>query len=294
MRTTQKQLIHRVLILAVGICVLTAACGSDTKKTATAAKSSAAANAASESAYCDTAREWAVHELVPYDNSDPAATKTWFDDYLAFSQRAAGQAPAELRDEWTLNVEAISTQLIPVLQKYEFNVQRLMAEGSDEEKSLIDQPPESIQEAQAAIHRYESNVCASEEPAAAEVDFSSEKRAAAFCGAIEADNEMVGAVNEAGMSPADVRKLATSKGFKDVLQKQRDTAPAVIKDDVEALDTFVQDKQLPLMAEHGYDIRKILLDGPQADREILQRTAPEVRDHYARVAAYEQQVCAAE
>ena len=40
-----------------------------------------------------------------------------------------------------------------------------------------------------------------------------------------------------------------------------------------------------------HDIRRLLLEGTAEERAILQSTDPAIRTHYARVAAYEQQLC---
>jgi hypothetical protein len=290
--TTRRQLTLRVLVLAIGICILAAACGSDDKKTAAVAKPAAASSAEAASAYCDTARDWAVHELTPVDvEGDAAAARTYFAEYVAFNHKGREQAPAVIRDEWNLSAGAVDAQLVPVLEKYGYDLGRLMSEGSDAEKALLDQPPEDVQHAQDAIHLYESKVCAAGQPPAAEVDFSKEKKAAAYCQAVGADDEMTGKVLGAGADPEAIRKLATSKEFLAVLKKEHDNAPAVIKADTDAMYTFVQHQHLPLLERRGYDFRKILLDGPQADREILNSTSPEVRNHFARIAAYDEQVC---
>ena len=55
--------------------------------------------------------------------------------------------------------------------------------------------------------------------------------------------------------------------------------------------SWTRDKQLPVLAKFGYDMRKVLLDGTPADRAALNKSAPAIRDHYARTLAYEQQVC---
>ncbi|MEY2567646.1 MAG: hypothetical protein QOE35_2175 [Actinomycetota bacterium] len=283
---------QRMLFLVIGICVLTAACGSETKKTATAKPAAAASNAATESAYCDTARQWSVHEIVPVNEDDPVAARKYWGEYTAFNEKASGLAPAAIKDDWNLSVEAINNTLGPVLEKYNFEFARLEKEGSAQEKAIADQPPENVQQAQAAIHRYESDVCAAGQPQPADVDFSGEKKVVAYCDAIAANNDMVNKVFADGAKPADVRKLTTSKEFQAVIEKEHDSAPSAIKADRDVLYSFWKKMQLPLQAKYGYDFRKILLDGPRADRETLQSISPAVHDNYARAAAYEQQVCA--
>jgi hypothetical protein len=166
-----------------------------------------------------------------------------------------------------------------------------MTEGSDAEKAALDQPPENVQQAQAAIHRYESDVCASEQPSAAEVDFSGEKKAAAYCDAIAKNNEMVGEVFAGGAKPDAIKALLTGKEFDAVLQAQRDNPPAVIAADVKALGSYWNERQVPTWETYDFDMRKAILNGKQADREVIQTTDPAIREHFARALAYEEQVC---
>ena len=280
----------RSIVLTAAVTALTAACGSDggtAARTATPA-APAASSAAAESPYCDVARRWGLHELVPFDDRDPAAFRAYWAAYVAFNKSAQESSPAKLRDEWDLNVDAITTRLTPVFEKYGFDTARLEAEGTDAEKALAQDPPADVAAAQATIHEYESRVCASEQPPAANVDFSGEEKSAQYCDAVAAADEMAG---KAGADQELVRKLATDPEFLDLLRQQHDHAPAALQADADALYTFWTGEQLPLLAGRGYDMRSIILDGPQADREVLNSTAPRIRDHYARAAAYQQQVC---
>ena len=293
MRTTPKHFIHRMLILAVGISILTAACGKDTEKTATTAKPTATANAAAESPYCDAAREWAVAELTPFDDSDPAAFRAHWDAFVAFIDKGTQLSPAPIHDDWAVYGAVIAKQT-PVLERFGYDKGRFEEQATPEEKALFEDPGPEAGKAFATVLNYEALTCATAQPPAAEVDFSDEKPAQAYCEAAGADNEMMGEVVGNGFTPEDFRALVTSKDYQAVTKKERDAAPAVIKDDAEALYTFLQEEQLPLVAKRGYDVRKIILDGPHADREILQGTAGAVRDSSARLAAYEEQVCGAE
>ncbi|HEX2302623.1 MAG TPA: hypothetical protein VHH57_03280 [Gaiella sp.] len=44
---------------------------------------------------------------------------------------------------------------------------------------------------------------------------------------------------------------------------------------------------------HGYDIRRIWLDGTPEDRAVFTLSHPDVVEHDARLTAYEEQVCTA-
>ena len=46
-----------------------------------------------------------------------------------------------------------------------------------------------------------------------------------------------------------------------------------------------------LVARYDYDVRRLLLEGSQHDREVFSYLVPEVRSAYARTAAYEAQLC---
>ncbi len=284
-----------MLVLAVGLCILTAACGSDDKKTAASASAtrSAAELAAAESPYCDAAREWAVAELTPFDDGDPAAFQAHWQQYLAFMDKGARLSPPPIHDDWAVYAATVAKQT-PVMEKFGYDKGKFEEQATPEEKAFFEDPGPEVGQAFDTLLSYESLTCASGQPPAADVDFSGEKKAVAYCAAVAENNELNGELFGGGAKPADVRKMLESKDFQAVVDKQYSAAPEIIKDDAKALNAYWHDKQVPLTVERGYDFRKILLDGPQADREVLQSTAPEIREHYARVAAYEEQVCGGE
>ena len=57
------------------------------------------------SAYCDEAREWAIHEMEPFDESDPAAFPV-----LGVLRRLrdgrSRHSTDEIKDDWVLKVES--------------------------------------------------------------------------------------------------------------------------------------------------------------------------------------------
>ena len=97
-----------------------------------------------ESAYCETYRAWQVHELdggTGDDQPNPAAFRAYWEDYLEFNKTSLQQAPAEIRDDWIVSDRAIRTVLTPVLEKYDFDVQRIATEGTAAEKALGEPTP---------------------------------------------------------------------------------------------------------------------------------------------------------
>jgi hypothetical protein len=46
-----------------------------------------------------------------------------------------------------------------------------------------------------------------------------------------------------------------------------------------------------VLEHHGYDVRHLVLDGTAEERAIFQSTDPAIRDHFARVRAYDEQLC---
>src|SRR5438445_12822948 len=55
---------------------------------------------AASSAYCDAARQWAIHELVPVNDQDPAAFKTYWNEYLGFVDKGVHLSPKPINAEW--------------------------------------------------------------------------------------------------------------------------------------------------------------------------------------------------
>ena len=157
------------LLLSLGLGVAAAGCGGTDR-----AEAAFAPVDGTESAYCDTYRAWQVHELdggTGDDQPNPAAFRAYWKDYLEFNKTSLQQAPAEIRDEWIVSDRAIRTVLTPVLEKYDFDVQRIAKEGTAAEQALGEPTPE-VQKAQDAIHAYEDRVCGVATPPAANVAFN--------------------------------------------------------------------------------------------------------------------------
>ena len=113
----------------MGLGVAAAGCGGTDRAEAAFAPADG-----TESAFCDTYRAWQVHKLdggTGDDQPNPAAFRAYWKDYLEFNKASLQQAPAEIRDELIVSVRAIRTVLTPVLEKYDFDVERIAKEGTD-------------------------------------------------------------------------------------------------------------------------------------------------------------------
>src|SRR5947208_3008440 len=83
---------------------------------------------AAASAYCTAARQWAIHELVPVNDQDPAAFKTYWNEYLGFVVKGVRLSPKPINADWKLVFTALQP-FTGVLTKYDFNVGALMEKG---------------------------------------------------------------------------------------------------------------------------------------------------------------------
>jgi len=267
-----------------------AGCGSSASKTATPAT---AAPATTESRYCDTALRWQVHEITPLDPSNPAATKKWARDYAAYVQRAAEQAPAAIRADWSRSRRGVEGTFLPLLAKYGYSLERVQARGSAHEKALLDSPPPPIARAQDHIHAYDASVCAATRPEPADVTFKG-RAPKQYCALVGADNRATDGVRARGMKPAAIRALLTGRAYRDRQRGFSAFAPPEISDDVATMVRFEAEQWDPLVARHGYDVVRLLLDGTQHDREVLNYQLAVVSRAFARIEAYDRQQCPAE
>jgi hypothetical protein len=273
---------HRRFMAFTAACVAVAALG--------LAGCSGGSKNASDRAYCDTAREWSINQLVPVDETDPAAMKQRMAEYAAFVTEAAEQAPEDVDADWQLNKQGVVGTLIPLFEKYGYSQERLEAEASDAEKALLQEPPDDVAQAQDRIHEYEGTVCAATQPAAADVTFEG-TGSKAYCEASLANQETAGEVQSGGMQPDAVRALLTSPEYAQRQDALVRTAPPAIHDDAVKVRAFDTSQFEPLLEENGYDLRQVFLDGSPHEREVVQHRAPEVSTAYARIEAYEQQFC---
>ena len=247
-----------------------------------------------ESAYCDTYRAWQVHELdggTGDDQPNPAAFRAYWKDYLEFNKTSLQQAPAEIRDEWIVSDRAIRTVLTPVLEKYDFDVQRIAKEGTAAEQALGEPTPE-VQKAQDAIHAYENRVCGVATPPAANVGFNADTSSKSYCAALSDFNRGFEKVESSRFDPAVMRSVFTADSFQESLDALEETAPDEIAADQEAVSEWFRSSWSDVVAEYDYDIRRIWLDGTPEDRAAFTFSHPDVLDHDTRLTAYEEQVCA--
>jgi hypothetical protein len=298
MRTTLRQLVHRTLLLAVGISVFAVGCGSDTPKATSPSTPPAAKADPNDSEYCKTARAWMVHELDGDGDSfasDPVAFEKYWGEYMDFVATATRQAPAEIRDDWPIGHDFMVKHFTPLLEKYDFDVARAKAEGSAAEIAVgkrIEEPTPAEQRAQDAILEYEGSVCQTSQPPAADVSFAGVTANQAYCEAAQAADELLGETVIADKFSIDgVRTFVTSDDFATLAGTAKQNAPAEIEADVVADVDWQLNQQVEVIEKYGYDIRKLFLEGSAADRAIFHRSDPAIADHYAKVAAYEEQVC---
>jgi hypothetical protein len=281
-------------LAVLATAALLAACGDDSSagsaEPAPAASETATADAAADSPYCRIALEWQVHELTPYDRSDPAVLEAYMGEYGDFVTDAAAAAPDEIHDEWALVDEAVNTTLIPLMARFGFDGARAQAEATPEELALMNEPPPAVQDAQEATHRYEALVCAAMQPPAADEHFTGPADSA-YCVATRNWDAAWGGIIGDGADPAAIEALLTGGQLEQLRAEAGAAVPEAIAVDWHAVDDFTQEQKLPLLAEYGYDIRRVLLEGSPEERAVLNGTDPAISEPYARVLAYENQVC---
>jgi hypothetical protein len=276
-------------MLSLGLGVAAAGCGGTDR-----AEAAFAPVDGTESAYCDTYRAWQVHELdggTGDDQPNPAAFRAYWKDYLEFNKTSLQRAPAEIRDDWIVSDRAIRTVLTPVLEKYDFDVQRIAKEGTAAEKAL-GQPTPEAQKAQDAIHAYEDRVCGVATPAAADIVFKADSSSRAYCTTLSTFNRGFEEVESSRFDPEAMRAVFTSDSFTESLDSLEESAPADIAEDREAVSEWFRTRWSDVIGEFDYDIRSIWLDGTPEDRAVFTFSHPEVFDHDTRLKAYEEQFCA--
>jgi hypothetical protein len=249
--------------------------------------------AGTESAYCDTYRAWQVHELDGGEGDDqpnPAAFRAYWKDYLEFNATSLRQAPPEIRDDWQVTEPIIRTVLTPVLEKYDFDVQRIAKEGTPAEQALQEPPPKA-KRAQDTIHAYEDRVCGVATPPAANVVFKEDGSSQAYCGEVSTFNRGFEQVESSRFDPKQMRTVFTADSFTDSLDALEEKAPADIAEDQEAVSEWFRNRWSDVIAEFGYDIRRIWVEGTPEDRAVFTFSHPDIVEHDARQTAYEEQVC---
>ena len=197
---------HALVALVVGLASL-AGCGGDGDETAFTPVPG------TESAYCNAYRAWQVHELdggEGDEQSDAAALRKYWNEYLIFEETLLHEAPAEIRDEVAIKVSAIRTVMTPLMEKYGFDTERLRREGTVAERRLALGPPADVQKAQDVQHAYEDRVCGVAPPPAADVVFESDASSRAYCAALRTLNGRFEQGESSRFDPDVVRKLFTA------------------------------------------------------------------------------------
>ncbi len=290
---------HRtVTALLLAALVVTAACGDDSDDAASdasAAQPEAPASASPsgddpESPYCRRVIERAVEDLTPHDDTDPAQLRIFIDGYVDYLTDAADLAPDEIAADAELSVTGFVEMVLPVLERYDYSVERIATEGTPAEQALSEPPPE-IAAAQDRIWEYDASVCASEEPPVTGVTFDGPP-SDGYCEAAGALEGAVGEVMGAGADPAALEELLTSEEHAELVAAAAAAAPEEISDDVATSNAFFEERVRPLVERFDYDVRRLLLEGTVEDRAALQSTDPVVRDAFVRTEAYFQQLCA--
>ena len=128
-------------------------------------------DSAADGPYCKIARNWTAHEMSSVDESDPAQLKKYIGEYVAFITAAAKEAPADIATDWKMTSSGFESTVVPVLEKYGYSIDRIMAEATPEEQA-VQEPPPDVAAAQDRVRAYEARVCMTGQPAAADVEFA--------------------------------------------------------------------------------------------------------------------------
>jgi len=276
--------------LAVGLAVLAGCGGGDGDETAFTPV------ADSDSAYCRAYRSWKVFELDgggAFDQPNPAALRIWWNAYLVAEETMLQQAPSEIRDEVGIKLSRIRTQLTPLLEKYDFDLERVRRVGSPAEQDvLFGPPPADVERAQGAQYAYEDKSCGTAPtPPPADIVFEADASSKSYCRALGAFNAEVEKVSDSGFDPDVMRTFVMGDRFAQILDGLDETAPAEIAEDVLADTDWFRTRWSDVMAEYDYDIRNIYLEATPEDLAAFNRTHPDVLEHTSRDTAYEDQVC---
>ena len=241
-----------------------------------------------DSEYCDVAAEWAVYEKQPFDDRDPAQFRAYWEDHSAFNDAALESAPDELEEDWQLKVDAEDETIDVVLDKYDYDIPRIMEEGTPDEQAAFEAPPDAA----AALERildYESEVCGVVQPAAADVSYEGEEPGS-YCELVAAQNEAAGMALASG-DPAEVEAV-----FEELEAQSAEmvaASPPAIKDDVAAVAAWTSGRQRDVLEAFDYDFAAAMTDGTVQERLDMNHADGEIREEFARVVAYEEQVCGA-
>lgn len=269
--------------------LLGAGCGDDdnNEESEGSDEAPAAETAAGDSEYCEVAVDWAIHEMTPFDDTDPVAFRAYWDTYTTFTGDALTAAPEEIASDWQLKVEWESG-LTRILEKYDFDGAAMQAQGTPEEAAAFE-APEDAAAAQDRILTYESEVCGAQQPQPADVSYDGEEPGS-YCELVAAQDEMAAEALASGDPDQLEAAFSELEAGADALV---DAAPDAIKDDVADLTAWTSQRQEPVAEEYGWDFAAAMREGTIQQRLDLNRADAGIRDQFARVIAYEEQVCGA-
>ena len=252
--------------------------------------------AGSHSAYCHTYRAWKVHELdsgEAFDQPNPAALRRFWNAYIISEETLLRQAPPEIHAEVGVKVRFIRTRLTPLMEKYGFDLERMRREGTAAEQEAVFQaPPAEVEHAQTAQYVYEDKACGTQpSPPAADVLFAAGRSSERFCGSLSAFNAELEEIALSRFDPKVMRAVVTGDRFVEILDGLERTAPSEIADDIEADAEWFRTRWSDVVAQYGYDLRRVYLDATPEELAVFNRTHPDVLEHTSRETAYEEQVC---
>jgi hypothetical protein len=277
-----------LLVLVLGLSTLAACGGSD--------EAAFTPVAGADGAYCETYRAWKVYELGgggAFDQPNPGALRKWWNAYVIAEETMLREAPSEISDEVAVKVGHIRTVMTPLLEKYDFDLQRIQRESTAaEQAAFYGLPPAEVERAQAAQYAYEDMACGTAPtPPPANVAFEADASSKSFCAALAAFDGALDKVTSSKFDPDVLRTLVTGDRFSEVLDGLDGAAPAEIEADVTADTEWFRTRWSDVVAEYGYDLRRIYLDATPEDLAVFNRSHPDVGRHASRITAYEEQVC---
>jgi len=292
-RTTRRWPSRRRVVALVALTLGTAvlgACGGDHDAAAFTPV------AGSDSAYCVTYRAWKVYELDnggAFDQSTPAGLREWWKAYLLSEEAMLRQAPPEIQAAVEAKVRFIRTRLTPLVEKYEFDLERMRRDGTAADQATMSYGrPAEVQEAQAAQYAFEDRACGTQpSPPAADVVFEADPSSQRFCAALDAFNGELDEVASSAFDPDALQALVTGDRFRELLDHLEAAAPTAITPDVQADTDWFHSRWTDVVARYDYDIRRIYVDATPEDLAVFNRTHPDLLEHSSRTTAYEEQVC---
>jgi hypothetical protein len=189
-------------------------------------------------------------------------------------------------------VRFIRTRLTPLMEKYEFELERVRREGTPAEQAVLFQgPPAEVLAAQAVQYDYEDKTCGTQaSPPAANVVFGA-RRSVPYCSALGAFEDELDRIAASRFDPRVMRAVVTGDRFAKILDRLERTAPSEITRDVEEDVKWFRTRWAAVVERYGYDLRRIFVDATPEELAVFNRSHPDVLEHTSRETAYEEQVC---